>query len=303
MRPMTVLHRVCLIGFGTFERSTFDLFFRMAEQRARRDGSGHQGGPRDHGYLLVTPSQHPEIILINGDVPDAVGEAWRWPGRCVSIGGVPFAGAVAHLPRPVHMHTLFKVLDHLVPSGSRQHPVANGPSQDQLRKAREAAVRAEAVPSRPAFTDAGEGEGAARTPLLVVDDNENTLRSMGRFLRRQGLQAHFARSGEEALWRVSQGSYRLVLLDARMGGISGWVACRLIKTRPYPAGQAAPRVVMMARPEGLLDGLWVHLSRCDERLYKPLGKTQVLAQVKPLLADIPKGMAPLDGYSLSQRQD
>jgi CheY-like chemotaxis protein len=289
---MTVLHRVCLIGFGTFEKTTFDLFFRMAEQRARRDGSGRQGGPRDHGYLLVTPSQHPEIILINGDVPDAVGEAWRWPGRCVSIGGVPFAGAVAHLPRPVHMHTLLKVLDHLVPSSPRRRPLANGPSEDQRRKAREAAVRAEAVPSRPADADADAA--APSTPLLVVDDNENTLRSMGRFLRRQGLQAHFARSGEEALWRVSQGHYRLVLLDARMGGISGWVTCRLIKTRPYPAGQSTPRVVMMARPEGLLDALWVGLSRCDGRLHKPLGKAQVLAQVKPLLADLTVGAARAD---------
>lgn len=278
-RPMPALRRVCLIGFGTFERTTFDLFFRMAEQRARREGSGQ--GSREHGYLLVTPQQHPEVVLINGDVPDAVAEAWRWPGRCVGIGGVPFAGAVAHLPRPVHMHTLLKVLDRLLQPPARRTgpggagPVSGGPSGWD--------ARAEAVPSLPPLADAtAAGEGAT---LLVVDDNEHTLRSMRRFLRKQGLAAHFARSGEEALWRVSQGRYELVLLDARMGGISGWVACRLIKTRPYRTDQPCPRVVMMARHEGLMDALWVHLSRCDARLLKPLRKADVLAQVQPWRAE------------------
>jgi CheY-like chemotaxis protein len=274
---MTVLHRVCLIGFGTFERTTFDLFFRMAEQRARRHGPVGQAVVREHGYLLVAPAHHPEIVLVNADVPDAVREAWRWPGRCVSIGAQAFAGAVAHLPRPVHMQTLLKVLDDLI-AGS-------------VRRTAASRVRDEAAndPSRP--TEPGGLERPPATPvrLLVADDNENTLRSMRRFLRRLGLAADLARSGEEALWRVAEGRYDLVLLDSRMGGISGWVACRLIKTRPYPEGRRAPRVVMMARHEGVWDPLRERLSRCDDRLLKPLGKAQVLAHVQPLIADTSPG--------------
>lgn len=268
---MSVLHRVSLIGFGTFERTTFDLFFRMAEQRSRRSagvavGAGLAGGStsastRERGYLQVAPSHHPEIVLINGDVPDAVQEAWRWPGRCVGIGGAPFAGAVSHLPRPANMQSLLGVLDGLV--RDRRSPAAD-------------AARAESVPSQPPLAEPAR--------LLVVDDNDNTLRSMRRFLRRLGLPAHFARSGEEALWRVSQTPYALVLLDSRMAGISGWVTCRLIKTRPYPSGRQTPRVVMMARPEGVLDLLRERLCRCDARISKPLRKPMLREQLLGLLA-------------------
>ncbi len=258
---MTVLHRVSLIGFGTFERTTFDLFFRMSEQRARREPLPQTNRPRrDRGYLQVAPAHHPELVLVNGDLPEAVRQAWRWPGRCISIGARPFPGAIAHLPRPVHMTTLLGVLDDLTQGG------------------RKAAARAPAAPA-PAV------DAAAAERVLVVDDNENTLRSMRRYFRRLGVAALFVRSGEEALYRVAQGRFDLVLLDSRMPGISGFVTCRLIKTRPYAADHRPPRVVLLARPEDAFDGLRTVLSRCDARLRKPLRKQDLLAHVQPFVTD------------------
>jgi CheY-like chemotaxis protein len=187
----------------------------------------------------------------------------------------------------VHMHTLLRVLDHLVPPDPRRPAAPAGrPRHPEHRGGREGRLPQELPPGAGVLHSASVPDTASR--LLVVDDNDNTLRSMRRFLRRQGLPADFARSGEEALWRVSVGRYALVLLDSRMGGISGWTTCRLIKTRPYGTGATAPRVVMMARPEGIFDALRVRLSRCDDRLLKPLGKREVLAQVQPLLAEITK---------------
>jgi CheY-like chemotaxis protein len=259
-----VLHRVSLVGFGAFERTTFDLFFRMSEQRAGRQGTtGAHRPQRDRGYLQVAPSHHPELVLINGDAPQAVRQAWRWPGRCICIGGQSFDGAIRHLPRPVHMNSLLGALDELTEEGRLGTP---------------------SLPARPPATEPERSGGRAGVALrlLVVDDNANTLRSIGRFLRRQGLAATYARSGEEALWRVSQGRFELVLLDSRMRGISGWVTCRLMKTRPYGDDQHAPRVVMMARHEGVFDALYARLSRCDQRLHKPLRKQDLLPIVRPL---------------------
>ena len=78
--------------------------------------------------------------------------------------------------------------------------------------------------------------------------------------RRLGVVAVFARSGEEALYRVSQAGFELVLLDSRMPGISGFLTSRLIKTRRYPEGQHPPRVVLLAWPEDALDPLRTLLS-------------------------------------------
>lgn len=263
----SVLHRVSLIGFGTFERKTFDLFFRMAEQRSRRPqvpGAAHSH--RDRGYLQVAPQQHPEVVLINGDVPDAVEQAWRWPGRCVCIGGQPFSGAIGHLARPVHMHALLGLLDDLTQGGRNAWLRAPAP----------------ATGSRPDISER----------LLVVDDNEHTLRSMSRFLRKHGWAATYARSGEEALYRVAQGRFECVLLDARMDGISGWITARLIKTRPYAVGRPVPHVVVMARPEGMLDPLRVLLSRCDARIYKPLRKQDLVTQLTRWLGEHPRRSGP-----------
>lgn len=263
---MTVLHRVSLVGFGAFERTTFDLFFRMSEQRARREPSSDPGRPRrERGYLHVAPADHPDLVLVNGDAAEAVRQAWRWPGRCICIGSGPFAGAIAHLPRPVHMATLLGVLDDLVRDGR--------PARERARAA--------------GYGQAPSRELGPPARVLVVDDNENTLRSIRRFLRRLGVVAVFARNGEEALYRVSQADFELVLLDSRMPGISGFLTSRLIKTRPYREGQAPPRVVLLAWPEDALDPLRTLLSRCDLRLDKPIRKPALLPLVQPLAQQLP----------------
>lgn len=255
---MTRLHRVSLVGFGTFERSTFDLFFRTSTLRALRPPSDHPVNPvREHGYRLVPPQDQPELVLINGDLRLAARQAWRWPGRCISVGDSSFEGALAHLHRPVPMNRLLDLMDDLV-----------------MHQAPAAGFEASAPPPDERITN---------VRLLVVDDNERTRRSIARYLVRLGLDAHYAGSGEEGLYRVTQRPYELVLLDARMPGISGWLTCRLIKRRPYAEGLQAPRVLIMSRPEGPM-GRWRELRcRCDGRLPKPLQKTDLLAAVRPFL--------------------
>jgi len=252
------LHRVGLVGFGAFERSTFDLFFRTSELRALRPQAKYPVNPvREHGYRLVPPQDQPDLVLINGDLRLAARQAWRWPGRCISVGESSFEGALAHLHRPVPMNRLLDVLDDLV-----MHQ-----------------------PPPPGFEASGPPPDARMTTarLLVVDDNERTRRSIARYLVRLGVDAYYAASGEEGLYRVAQRPYELVLLDARMPGISGWLTCRLMKIRPYAEGLRAPRVLIMARPEGPMDRWRVLRCRCDGRLPKPLQKTDLLAAVRPFL--------------------
>ena len=57
--------------------------------------------------------------------------------------------------------------------------------------------------------------------LLIVDDEEDVRDFAANFFRKRKLDVNTAGSGEEALETVKINKPDLVLLDIRMGGISG----------------------------------------------------------------------------------
>ncbi|MCK8688209.1 response regulator, partial [Pseudomonas umsongensis] len=66
-----------------------------------------------------------------------------------------------------------------------------------------------------------ESQGQHRATLLLVDDEENILKSLRRLLRDEPYQILIATGGEQALQLLSQQSVDLVISDARMPGIDG----------------------------------------------------------------------------------
>ena len=270
---MTVLHRVSLVGFGAFERATFDMFFRMAEQRARRATSNAAAGVlRQRGYVQTASAEDAEIVLVDAEDPAAVKQAVAWPGRCLSIGGrAPLTDAVAHLKRPLNMTSLLKLLDQLMENGGRL------PADTASRSP--SSARQKAPGSR--------GEAL----ILVVDDNDISLKYMARHLGRHGLPVQLARSGEEALQLVAKGRFEFVFLDVTMPGIDGYQTCKLIKKRPYLPGRKAPRVVLLTSRDGLVDKMRGTLAGCDAYLTKPLRQEALVRLIRPLLTD-PTSVSP-----------
>lgn len=57
--------------------------------------------------------------------------------------------------------------------------------------------------------------------LLLVDDEENILRSLQRVLRKEPYEVHTATSGDEALALLNEQKFDLVISDARMPGMDG----------------------------------------------------------------------------------
>ena len=57
--------------------------------------------------------------------------------------------------------------------------------------------------------------------LLIVDDEEDVREFAANFFRKRKLEVMTAASGEEAIEKVKTDKPDLVLLDNRMGGISG----------------------------------------------------------------------------------
>src|SRR5690606_25263757 len=87
------------------------------------------------------------------------------------------------------------------------------------------------------MTEQVQGETSQRLPeqarVLLVDDEENILRTLQRILRREPWELTTASSGEQALAAMAEHKYDLVISDARMPGMDGPTLLAEIR-RKYP---------------------------------------------------------------------
>lgn len=67
--------------------------------------------------------------------------------------------------------------------------------------------------------------------VLLVDDDEELLRGLHKALSRRGFVVSMARDGEEALLRIRDETFDVVVLDIRMPGLDGLDVLRCIKNQ------------------------------------------------------------------------
>jgi FixJ family two-component response regulator len=68
-------------------------------------------------------------------------------------------------------------------------------------------------------------------PILIVDDEKNIRLALSMALDKLEIPVETAASGEEALERVAQGGYGLMLLDLRMPGLDGMEVLRQVSQK------------------------------------------------------------------------
>ncbi len=74
--------------------------------------------------------------------------------------------------------------------------------------------------------------GLVQASVLVVDDDHKNLLALQELLASFGQSVVTASSGEEALKRLLERDFAVILLDARMPGVDGFATARLIRERP-----------------------------------------------------------------------
>ena len=130
----------------------------------------------------------------------------------------------------------------------------------------------------PEQSDDGPPQPAAR--LLVVDDDEGNRDILRRQLNRQGYSVEAAAGGAEALRRLAQTTFDLVLLDIVMPGMDGYQVLAEIKTDPRVGG--VPVIVISALDE------MQSVARCiemgaDDFVSKPFDRVILKARIGALL--------------------
>ena len=86
--------------------------------------------------------------------------------------------------------------------------------------------------------------GEPKGRILIVDDVEENRTVLGRRLTREGYAVDSVESGEEALARIAEGGFDLVLLDVLMPGLDGFAVLERIKADP--STRAIPVIMISA---------------------------------------------------------
>lgn len=119
--------------------------------------------------------------------------------------------------------------------------------------------------------------------VLIVDDEANIVISLEFLMEQAGYLVEIARSGDEALAKITRFAPDLILLDVMLPGMNGFDICQRI--RQTPAWQHMKVVMLTAK------GREVEISKglalgADAYITKPFS-------TKALLAEVEKQLNPL----------
>jgi CheY-like chemotaxis protein len=67
--------------------------------------------------------------------------------------------------------------------------------------------------------------------ILVVDDDEMVLMALEELLKPEGYQVQTVSSGTEALQKLEEGGYDLLMLDVIMPEMDGYELCKRIREK------------------------------------------------------------------------
>jgi len=129
--------------------------------------------------------------------------------------------------------------------------------------------------------------------ILVVEDEQAIADLVRAYLRRDGFDVVWARSGEQALEELGRHAVRLVVLDVGLPGIDGLEVCRRLRGRT-----GVPILILSARDEEV-DRVAGLEAGADDYVTKPFSPRELVARVKAILRRADGAGATVDGGSVA----
>ncbi len=115
-------------------------------------------------------------------------------------------------------------------------------------------------------------------PILIVDDERAMREGLRDNLEFEGYAVDQAADGEAALAKLTDGAYRLVILDVMMPKRSGFEVLRQVRA----AGVRTPVILLTAKAEEF-DAVRGLEFGADDYVTKPFGLGELLARIRAVL--------------------
>ena len=122
--------------------------------------------------------------------------------------------------------------------------------------------------------------------ILVVDDEKLIVKGILISLAQDGYETDAAYDGNEALEKIKNGSYDLVILDLMLPGMSGTQVC--CSVREF---SSVPIIMLTAKSEDMDKILGLEYG-ADDYMTKPFNILELKARVKAILRRTKEGLAP-----------
>ncbi len=114
--------------------------------------------------------------------------------------------------------------------------------------------------------------------LLLVEDDLKLATAVKRGLEAEGFSVEVSFDGDDGLWRATEGSYDLIILDIMLPGKNGYRVCADLRA----AGDWTP-ILMLTAKDGDLDEAEALDTGADDYLTKPFSFPVLVARIRALL--------------------
>ena len=114
--------------------------------------------------------------------------------------------------------------------------------------------------------------------LLLIEDDVKIATAVKRGLEAEGFQVEVSNDGDDGLWRATEGSFDLLLVDLMLPGRNGFQICGALRA----AGDWTPILVLTAK-DGELDEAEALDTGADDYLTKPFSYAVLIARLRALV--------------------
>ena len=131
--------------------------------------------------------------------------------------------------------------------------------------------------ARPSERHASILEKASKGRILVVDDQAQIRRVLRTTLVANGYEVDDARGGQEALEKLREKKYDLILLDINMTDIRGTEVCRAIRS------SSGVGIIMLTVRNSEADKVLALDAGADDYVTKPFSTSELFARIRSVL--------------------